>query len=118
VKYLAVTGTRTSASDVVVHFSDVEISLQPADPKAAASVLSYRDIAKATYTRGGDPKWDPSLGGPPTKIDVPGIFGRARHWLVLQGAERYLILRLDGEDREAVMKAFEERAGVTVNRVK
>ena len=118
VKFLAVTGTRTSASDVVVQFSDGEISVQPADGKTAASVWSYREVAKATYSRGGDPKWDSSLGGPAKKIDVPGIFGRARHWLVLQGTERYIILRLDGEDRETVLKTFEERSGKSVYRVK
>ena len=56
------------------------------------------------------------MSGPAGKIDVPGILGRARHWLVLQGADRYLILRLDGDDRLDVLKAFEERARIVIDR--
>jgi hypothetical protein len=116
VKVLEVNGSRTATSDAVVQFSDAQVSVHPADVHAAAVVLSYHDIAKATYVQARDPKWDAALSGPTEKINLPGIFGRPRHWLVLQGANRYLILRLDGDDRAAVMKAFEERAGVPINR--
>jgi len=116
VKSLAISGSRTSASDVVVRFSDSEISLQSSNGKTAPAVLSYGAIVKATYSRDRDPKWDPELSGPAEKINVPGILGRARHWLVLQGADRYLILRLDGDDRLELMKAFEERTGIVIDR--
>jgi serine/threonine protein kinase len=116
VKFLAVNGSHTSASDAVVHFSDVEVSVQPPNGQAAAAVLSYQQIAKATYAHGRDPKWDPALSGPAQRVNVPGILGRARHWLVLQSAESYLILRLDGDDRLEVMKALEERAGIVIDR--
>jgi serine/threonine protein kinase len=116
VKFLAVNGPRTSASDVEVQFSDVEVSVRPRSGKTSSEVLPYQAIAKATYARGRDPKWDPALSGPVGRIDVPGILGRARHWLVLQGPDRYLILRLDGDDRLEVMKAFEERTGIVIDR--
>ena len=116
VKLLAVTGSRTVASDVRVHFSNAEISVESPNGKAAPAVLTYRGIAKATYTHEKDPKWDPALSGPAGKINVPGILGRARHWLVLQGPDSYLILRLDGADRLEVMKAFEERARISIDR--
>ena len=116
VKLLAVNGSRTSTSDVRVHFSNEEISVEAPNRKAAPAVLTYRGITKATYTHEKDPKWDPALSGPAGKINVPGILGRARHWLVLQGPDNYLILRLDGDDRLAVMKAFEERARIAIDR--
>ena len=115
-KYLAVDGSRTSTSDVLVQFSDGDISLLAPDGNAAQTSMSYQEIAKATYVREKDPKWDPAFSAPAGKIDVPGVLGRARHWLVLQGAGRYLILRLDGEDRLDVLKAFEERAGIVIDR--
>jgi hypothetical protein len=116
VKLLAVNGSRTVASDALVQFSDSEVSVQPPNGKSAPSVLSYQRITRATYTHGKDPKWDAALSGPVGKIDVPGILGRARHWLVLQGPDQYLILRLDGGDRLEVMKAFEERARIVIDR--
>ena len=116
VKLLAITGSRAVASDVRVHFSNDEISVESPNGKAAPAVLTYRGIAKATYTHEKDPKWDPALSGPAGKINVPGILGRARHWLVLQGSDSYLILRLDGDDRQEIMKAFEERARIVIDR--
>jgi predicted Ser/Thr protein kinase len=117
-KSLAVSGSRASTSDVVVQFSDTGVTVQPADGKTAPEVFSYHSIAKATYAQSKDPKLDPALSHPTEKIDVPGIgvLSRSRHWLVLQGSDRYLILRLDGNDRLDVMKAFEERAGIVIDK--
>ena len=116
VKRLGVNGSRAVTSDVRVHFSNAEVSVEDSAGKAAPAVLTYRGIVKATYAHEKDPKWDPALSGPAGKINVPGILGRARHWLVLQGAGSYLILRLDGNDRLEVMKAFEERARIVIAR--
>lgn len=117
-KSLAVSGTRSWTSDVVVQFSETGVSVQPADGKMPPEVLAYQSIAKATYAQSKDPKLDPALSHPAEKIDVPGIglLSRSRHWLVLQGSDRYLILRMDGDDRLDVMKAFEERAGIVIDR--
>jgi hypothetical protein len=119
VKMLAVTGNRASTSDVMVHFSATDVTLRDAAGKAAPATLPYARIARATYASGRDPKWDPALSAPAEKIDVPGmpgLLGRTRRWLVLQGAESYMILRLDGADWRDVIKAFEERARMTVDR--
>lgn len=118
VKSLAVSGSRSWTSDVVVQFSDTGVSVQPAGGNTAPEVLSYQSIAKATYVQSKDPKLDPALSRPAEKIDVPGIgiLSKSRHWLVFQGTDHYLILRLDGDDRLDVMKAFEERAGIVIER--
>ena len=116
VKLLTVNGSRTTASDAALHFSEAEISVQSSDTKVGGAALAYPQVAKATYVHARDPKWDPLLGGPAGKIDVPGILGRARHWLVLQSKDSYVILRLDGNDRLDVLKAFEERTGLVVER--
>ena len=117
VKLLDVNGSRTSTSDVVLLLSDTDVSVRPRVDSVAPTVLSYRGIVKATYSQGREPKWDANLSAPAGKIDVPGIgiLSRSRHWLVLQGADRYVILRLDGMDRANVMHVFEERAGIPVD---
>jgi serine/threonine protein kinase len=116
VKLLAVNGARTSTSDAVVQLASADVTVQPANSKAAPATLPYQRIVKATYTHGRDPKWDPALNGPGAKIDVPGILGRSRHWLVLQGPDGYVILRLDGDNWLDLLKAFEDRAGLVIDR--
>jgi serine/threonine protein kinase len=116
VKLLTVNGTRTTASDAALHFAEADVSVQSSDAKVGVTALRYPEIAKATYVHARDPKWDPLLSGPAGKIDVPGILGRARHWLVVQSKDAYVILRLDGDDRLDVLKAFEERTGIVVER--
>jgi serine/threonine protein kinase len=117
-KMIAVNGSRISTSDVVLLLSDTEVSIHSQDDSGAPTVLPYRGIVKATYAQGRDPKWDAGLSAPAGRVDVPGIgiLSRTRHWLVLQGPDRYVILRLDGVDRADVMRAFEERAGIAIDR--
>ncbi|HEX5071224.1 MAG TPA: serine/threonine-protein kinase [Vicinamibacterales bacterium] len=114
IKWLTVTGTRTAAADVMVQFSDAGVVVQTA--RGATAIMPYQRIAKATYARARDPQWDPALSRPAGKIDVPGVFGRDRDWLVLQSVDAYLVLRLDGADRDEVMRAFEARAGLAIER--
>ena len=109
-------GSRTTTSDAALQFSEAEIRVQSSDAKVEATALRYPQVAKATYVHARDPKWDPLLSGPAGKVDVPGILGRARHWLVLQSKDAYVILRLDGEDRLDVLKAIEDRTGIVVER--
>ena len=116
VKWLAVTGTRTSARDVVLTLSGLELVALSTESHDPLATLPYRQIAKATYVNARDPRWDPSFGAPAGKIDVPGFLGRSRHWLTVQTKEAFAILRLDGADRLEVLKTFEGRAGVTIDR--
>jgi serine/threonine protein kinase len=116
VKLLTVSGSRTAASDAALLFSEAEVSVESSDTKVGTTALRYPQIAKATYVHARDPQWDPLLSAPAGKIDVPGILPRARHWLVVQSKDAYVILRLDGDDRLDVLKAFEERTGMVVER--
>ena len=95
----------------------MDVNVRAKSASAVPTLLAYRGITKATYSQGRDPKWDNALSAP-TKVDVPGlaILSRPRHWLVLQGPDRYLILRLDGADRADLMQVFEERAGIGIDK--
>jgi hypothetical protein len=100
----------------MVQFSAAEVILLPADSKAAPSTVPYQRIARATYVHGRDPKWDPGLSAPAEKIGMSGLLARPRHWLVLQGVDSYVVLRLDGDDWSDLMKALEERARIVIDR--
>ena len=118
VKVLTVDGPRASINDAVMLLSDTDVTVRSSAGAAPLNLLAYRGISKATYTQGRDPKWDAKLSSPTGKVDVPGlaVLSRPRHWLVLQGPDRYLILRLDGADRAELMQVFEERAGISIDR--
>src|SRR6185503_17026525 len=116
VKWLSVSGTSTSTKDATLTLSSSEISAVPAGGTQPLTTMPYGQISKATYVHARDPLWQPGFAAPAGKIDVPGIMGRSRHWLVLQTGETYAILRLDGDDRVDMLKTFEARAGVTIDR--
>ena len=114
-KLLTVDGSRTSTSDVHVELAADQVQVRSRDGRTTLASLGYQRIAKATYTHARDPKWAAGLSGPSGSLDVPGVFGRARHWLVLQAKSGYVIFRLDGGERLALMQALEAR-GVPIDR--
>jgi len=118
VKMLALNGSKATTSDVVLQLSDNEVNVRTKADLMPLALMPYQGITKATYTQGREPKWDEKLAAPKEKINAPGIgiLSPSRHWLVLQGADRFVILRLDGADRADVMRVFEERAGIPIDR--
>jgi len=85
------------------------------DARTAIATIPYRQIAKATYVRARDPRWDPLLSAPADKINVPGVLGKPRHWLVVQTKQTYAIFRLDGNDWADVLAAFTARTAVPID---
>ena len=116
VKLLSVDGRRTATKDVVLALSGAEISALSAENHEPLATVPYARIARATYVHAGNPRWHPQASAPAGQIDVPGILGRARHWLVLQTNDSYTILRLDGPARLEILKALEGRSGRTIDR--
>ena len=60
----------------------------------------------------------PALPGPPEGLDVGTFMRTNRHWLVVQGSERFAILRLDENNVRQILETFEARTGLKVERVK
>jgi hypothetical protein len=116
VKLLVVEEVRTISRDIVLNLSNSEMTLLPNDGGAPITAIPYRDVARATYVHARDPRWEPLLSGPATKVNVPGIFGRARHWLVVQTKNRYAILQLDADHWLNILQMFELRAGLRIGR--
>ncbi len=81
--------------------------------------LDYRAVTAATYVRSRRPRGQRIAG----TVDVPdniggsGFMGGARHWLTLQTATEFLVLRLEDRNVIRIMHAIEARTGLKVVRV-
>src|SRR5262245_3008174 len=118
VKIYLVNGKRASDRDVILNFAGGQVLVMLKTGGEAITTVPYKKILKATYSNARDPKWDASLPGPPDGLDV-GTFMRTRgHWFVVQGSERFAILRLDENNVRQIIDTFEARTGLKVERVK
>ena len=116
-KILLVNGRRATDEDVSVRFGEGQIAVLAKGTNSLLASMPYGSIAGATYADARDPKWDESLSGPPKNLDMPGTFMRtAKHWLVVQSRDSFLILRLDDAIWRRVLETFEARTGRTVQR--
>ena len=112
-RLLVVDGQKTSERDVVLGLTNLSFSIGPTDGGAPLWTVPYKRVEKATYVFAQAPRWDPALSGPGEKIEFSG---RARHWLALQTADAYAILRLDGGGWQRAIDAFEVASGRRIDR--
>ena len=118
VKIYVVTGKRGQDRDVMLNFAGGQIMVMLKTGGEAIVAVPYKKILKATYSVSRDPKWDASLPGPPEGLDVGSFIRQTRHWLVIQGSERFAVLRLEENNARQIIDAFESRTGLKVDRVK
>jgi len=118
VKIYVVDGKRATDRDVLLNFAGGQVMVMPKNGGESIATVPYKKILKATYTVSRDPKWDTSLPGPPEGLDVGTFMRTNRHWLVVQGSERFAILRLDDSNFRQILETFEARTGLKVERVK
>ena len=96
VKYIRIQGDKGDDLDARLIFGGGVIQVLPRNKDQAFTSEPYRGLARATYVRAKNPKWDQALAGPPLTIDLSGfLLKNTRHWLVLQSKTTYVILRLD-----------------------
>jgi hypothetical protein len=117
VKFFAVIdGKRTNDRDVTLNFLNGEAFVLAKNGGQQIASVPYRRILHATYSLSRDPKWDESLPGPPAGLDVGTFMRQSRHWLVVQGAESYAVLRLEDNNYKQILITFEQRTGLKVDR--
>ena len=80
--------------------------------------LSYRAIAAATYVRARRPRGQSTSGtlAVPENFGGSGVLGGARHWLTLQTAGEFLVIRLEDRNVIRILTAVEARTGLTIER--
>ncbi len=118
VKIYVVSGKRATDRDVLLNFSGGQVMVMPKSGGEAIAAVPYKKILKATYTAARDPKWDTSLPGPPEGLDVGTFMRTTRHWLVLQGNDHFVVLRLEDSNFRQILETFEARTDLKVLRVK
>jgi serine/threonine-protein kinase len=116
VKFYAPNGKRTTDRDVSIHFLNGLVMVIPKTGGQPIASVPYRRILRATYNLGRDPKWDTALPGPPEGLDVGSFMRQTRHWLVVQGAESFAVLRLEDANFKEILDTFEKRTGIRVER--
>jgi hypothetical protein len=116
--YSVTNGKNTSDRDALLSFAGGQLLVMPKSGGAPLVTLPYGTITRATYVKARDPKWDRALPGPPEGVDVGSFLRQGRHWLVLQGADHYQILRLEDNNVTHILSAIEARTGVKVDRPK
>jgi hypothetical protein len=86
--------------------------------KEILRTLPYRGVVAVTYVRGRRPKGQSIAGAQeiPENYVGGGVFGGSRHWVTLQTATDFLILRLEDRNVITAMAAIEARTGVPVRR--
>jgi hypothetical protein len=116
VRIYTVNDKRTLDREVTISFIAGQVQVVPRTGGAAIATVPYQRILRATYNRGSDPKWDASLPGPPDGLDVGTFMRQTRHWLVVQGAENFAVLRLEDNNFRQILETFEQRTGIKVER--
>jgi serine/threonine protein kinase len=115
VKLLIVTGKKTSDEDAALNFGGGQIAAA-GKGGAVLSAMPYGAVLRATYIHARDPRWDPAYSSPPQDLDVGSVLRTAKHWLVLQGRNTFLIFRLDDTNWRQVIDAVEARTSLAVDR--
>ncbi|HKV98767.1 MAG TPA: hypothetical protein VJN96_03025 [Vicinamibacterales bacterium] len=116
VRFFRVNGDKTTDEDARLVFGGGQIQVRSRKDEALA-LEPYKRLARATYVRAKNPKWDQSLPGPSPALDFSGFLQRGtRHWLVLQSKTDFVILRLEDSNWQTILDTFETRTGLKVDR--
>jgi hypothetical protein len=113
-----VTGRRSADQEGLLTFAAGQMTHVGRSSGTALASMPYEALLRATYVHARDPKWDASLAGPPQDLDVGGIFRTAKHWLVLQGRDSYLIVRLEDNNWRPILNTVVDRTKVQITLAK
>ena len=101
VKLMVGQGEKTREVDVNLLFLEDRIGVAPERGGATIRTVRYQDVVKASYER----------------EERRRLFGRsAKHLLTIETSNEPLVLRLDKDNFEAILRAFEAHAHMTVQR--
>jgi hypothetical protein len=102
VKLVTQDGTSERNTDVVLMFLGDRLSVTPAGGGAAIRSVSYGEVVSASYAK--------------EERKRLGFIRSSQHLLSIEAGAELLLLRLDKDNFEAVLDAFEARSGRAVSR--
>jgi hypothetical protein len=119
VRGFIVTGRRAEERPAVLAFADGAVTLFDDSGRTPLVTLPYRQVTSAAHTRDRDPRWYPTLAGPPIDVDMPGgLFRGDRHWLALQSRESWMIVRMNDGDWRPITEAVTTFLGLKVEELR
>jgi hypothetical protein len=112
-------GQRAEEKPAVLSFADGRVTLFDESGTSPLTSLPYQEITSAAYTRARNPRWYPTLAGPPSDVDMPrGLFRGDRHWLTLQSRDSWMIVRMNDSDRQPITEAVTTFLGLKVDELR
>jgi serine/threonine-protein kinase len=113
-----VTGRKAEEQSAVLRFEAGAITLAADKGSRVYGQMPYAELTSATFVRAKNPRWYPTLAGPPSNVDMPGgLFRSSRGWLALQSRNGYLIVRLNDDTARHVLDTVTARTGVKVEQL-
>jgi hypothetical protein len=110
VRAFLVTGTKVDEREATLVFGGGRVAIDDARGQKRYGAMNYADITAVAHTRGKNPRWYPTLAGPPASVDMPGgLFRSDRHWIAFQSRSNYIIVRVDDGDYRRVIEAANGR---------
>jgi len=117
VKLLLSTGGETEEAEAVLSLEDQKLLVRSKMENALLKEIAYDDIKAAQYTYSRRPRWKEGAGfAAAVRVVVAPIFfmkGK-KHWLTIQTANDFALLRLDKSNYQIVLLSLETKGGVKV----
>jgi serine/threonine-protein kinase len=118
-KGFIVSGRRVEEVDAVLIFGEGRVTLANGSGQTSLGALPYEQVRSAVYTNDKNPRWYPTLAGPPADVDMPGgVFRRASHWLSLQSRTGYLIVRMNDADFRQIRATVADYLKIAVDELR
>jgi hypothetical protein len=113
VKTLVLDGTKSREVDALLSLEPGSLIVRSKSDGAVLRAVPYTSIAAATYARARRPRGQnvPDAASVPDNAGGAGLFGGARHWLTLQLANEFVVIRLEDRNVIPVLNGLEARTG-------
>jgi len=127
VEMLSIHGDKADKVSVRLRLEADSLILESRKTGMVLKDFKYSDIKSAEYSYSKHPRWKAGVGtaagsllaGPlfilALPVVIPLAFSKSkRHWLTIKGAQDYVVLKLDKNNRKVILPAFEVRSHIKV----
>jgi hypothetical protein len=116
VKVLLVEGRRAVDQDATLNLGNGRIVAVSKRDGTPLVTWPYEAVTSVTYVYARSPRWNAALAAPPDNLDVGGVFRASRHYITLQNATEFAILRAEDINVIQLIRELESRTGLTIRR--
>jgi serine/threonine-protein kinase len=119
IRTFVVDGNRSREQDALLSLEADKAVLRSRDNGAVLQSVSYQSIGAATYVHAKRPrgKEDATLAQLPKDLGGGGFLKTSKHWLTLQSAGSFVVIRLDDKNVINVLQSLESRTHTRIDRL-